>query len=325
MSTNLTYCYLPNEIQMWPGLPLSLNGEEIIPLDYRAGDSGWLLYGRSLNKQRISYFQKRSGDAIVIVSSWRIDDYQVVRIEGSFNTKIKKIAQECNLDIVKLGNIPRLRTPGLLVINMDSTAIQIECIDEIARLVGISKRVTEITAGAMQRENDLSERLRACVKLLGGTNIHILQNVLAHIPITLGLTSLVRKLQAFDWQIVIISGRFNFFTNYLTEKLKLTTVVSNILEILNNKFSGRVFSNILDAEVKAQTLIKLARQFSIPIEQTIAIGDSDNDVKIISQAGLGIAYHATEKVQAIAKVAIQHADLMGVLCVLSDDLKHEEH
>lgn len=111
MSTSLTYCYLPNEIQKWPGLPLSLSGEEIMPLDYRAGDSGWLLYGRGLNKQRISHFQQRSGNAIVIVSSWRIDDYQVVRIAGSLTAKIKKIAEECSLDVVPLGNIPRLRAP----------------------------------------------------------------------------------------------------------------------------------------------------------------------------------------------------------------------
>jgi len=83
-----------------------------------------LLYGRGLNTQRISQFQQRSGNAIVIVSSWRIDDYQVVRIAGSLSAKIKKIAEKCVLDVVPLGNIPRLRAPGLLVMDMDSTAIQ---------------------------------------------------------------------------------------------------------------------------------------------------------------------------------------------------------
>ncbi|HGJ5873176.1 MULTISPECIES: phosphoserine phosphatase [Arsenophonus] len=324
MSTSLTYCYLPNEIQKWPGLPLSLSGEEIMPLDYRAGDSGWLLYGRGLNKQRISHFQQRSGSAIVIVSSWRIDDYQVVRIAGSLSAKIKKIAEECSLDVVPLGNIPRLRAPGLLVMDMDSTAIQIECIDEIARLAGVGKQVAEITERAMQGEIDFSESLKARVKLLAGTDIQILQNVLTHMPLTPGLTSLVRKLQAFDWHVVIVSGGFNFFTNYLKEKLKLTAAVANKLEIKDNKLTGKVHGNIVDAKVKAQTLIKLARQYSIPIEQTVAIGDGANDVKMIRKAGLGIAYHAKSKVQARAKVAIQHGDLMGVLCVLSGGLKHEE-
>lgn len=324
MSTSLTYCYLPNEIQKWPGLPLSLSGEEVMPLDYRAGDSGWLLYGRGLNKQRISQFQQRSGNAIVIVSSWRIDDYQVVRIAGSLSAKIKKIAEECGLDVVPLGNIPRLRVPGLLVMDMDSTAIQIECIDEIARLAGVGQQVAEITERAMQGEIDFSESLKARVKLLAGADMQILQNVLEHMPLTPGLTSLVRKLQAFDWHVVIVSGGFNFFTNYLKEKLKLTAAVANKLEIKDNKLTGKVNGNIVDAKVKAQTLIKLARQFSIPIEQTVAIGDGANDVKMIRKAGLGIAYHAKSKVQARAKVAIQHADLMGVLCVLSGGLKHEE-
>ena len=125
MSTSLTYCYLPNEIHKWPGLPLSLSGDEVMPLDYRAGDSGWLLYGRGLDKARISDFQHRLGAAIVVVSSWRIDDYQVVRIAGSLTGRIKRVADEFHMDVVPLGNIPKLRSPGLFMMDMDSTAIQI--------------------------------------------------------------------------------------------------------------------------------------------------------------------------------------------------------
>ena len=210
MSTSLTYCYLPDEIQKWPGLPLSLSGEEVMPLDYRAGDSGWLLYGRGLDKARISDFQQRLGIAIVIVSSWRIDDYQVVRIAGSITPRIKKLADESLLDVVPLGQIPRLRSPGLLLMDMDSTAIQIECIDEIARLYGVGEQVSEVTERAMQGELDFTESLRARVALLKGADVMILQQVMDTLPLMPGLTSLVRKLQAMDWHVAIASGAVSY-------------------------------------------------------------------------------------------------------------------
>lgn len=324
MSTSLTYCYLPDEIQKWPGLPLSLSGEEVMPLDYRAGDSGWLLYGRGLDKARISNFQQRLGIAIVIVSSWRIDDYQVVRIAGSITPRIKKLADECLLDVVPLGQIPRLRSPGLLLMDMDSTAIQIECIDEIARLYGVGEQVSEVTERAMQGELDFTESLRERVGLLKGADVAILQQVIDTLPLMPGLTSLVRKLQSMDWHVAIASGGFTFFADNLRQQLKLAAAVANQLEFKDGKLTGKVKGPIVDAKFKAQTLVKLAERLEIPIEQTVAIGDGANDLKMLRKAGLGIAYHAKPKVYARAKVAIRHADLMGVMCVLSGGLKHEE-
>ncbi|MFR2698223.1 MAG: phosphoserine phosphatase SerB, partial [Proteus mirabilis] len=215
MSNSLTYCYLPDEIRKWPGLPLSLSGEEVMPLDYRAGDSGWLLYGRELDKKRISEFQHKLGVAIVVVSSWRIDDYQVVRIAGSLTRRIRRLSDECGLDVVPFGQIPRLRSPGLLVMDMDSTAIQIECIDEIAKLAGVGDKVAEITEQAMQGEMDFSESLKLRVAQLAGADANILQKVMDNLPLMPGLTSLVRKLQAMDWQIAIASGGFTYFADNL--------------------------------------------------------------------------------------------------------------
>ncbi|MDC9613470.1 phosphoserine phosphatase [Xenorhabdus khoisanae] len=324
MSNNLAYRYLPDEIHKWPGLPLSLSGDEVMPLDYRAGDSGWLLYGRGLNKQRISDFQHRLGVAIVVVSSWRIDDYQVVRIAGSLSPRIKRLADECRLDVVPLGQIPRLRSPGLLVMDMDSTAIQIECIDEIARLAGVGDKVAAITERAMQGELDFSESLRERVAQLAGADVSILQQVMDTLPLMPGLTSLVRKLQSLDWHVAIASGGFTFFADNLRQQLRLFAAVANQLEIKDGKLTGKVKGPIVDAKYKATTLIRLAKELDIPLSQTVAIGDGANDLKMIRKAGLGIAYHAKPKVYAQAKVAIRHADLMGVLCVLSGGLKHEE-
>ena len=324
MSTSLTYCYLPNEIHKWPGLPLSLSGDEVMPLDYRAGDSGWLLYGRGLDKARISDFQHRLGAAIVVVSSWRIDDYQVVRIAGSLTGRIKRVADEFQMDVVPLGNIPKLRSPGLLMMDMDSTAIQIECIDEIARLAGVGDEVAEVTERAMQGELDFSESLKARVGLLAGADAAILQQVLDTLPLMPGLTSLVRKLQAMDWHVAIASGGFTFYANHLKDSLRLIAVYANQLEIKDGKLTGKVKGPVVDAKYKAQALVKLAEFLNIPLEQTVAIGDGANDLKMLKKAGLGIAFHAKPKVYARATVAIRHADLMGVMCTLSGGLKHEE-
>ena len=324
MSTSLTYCYLPNEIHKWPGLPLSLSGDEVMPLDYRAGDSGWLLYGRGLDKARISDFQHRLGAAIVVVSSWRIDDYQVVRIAGSLTGRIKRVADEFQMDVVPLGNIPKLRSPGLLMMDMDSTAIQIECIDEIARLAGVGDEVAEVTERAMQGELDFSESLKARVGLLAGADAAILQQVLDTLPLMPGLTSLVRKLQAMDWHVAIASGGFTFYANHLKDSLRLISVYANQLEIKDGKLTGKVKGPVVDAKYKAQALVKLAEFLNIPLEQTVAIGDGANDLQMLKKAGLGIAFHAKPKVYARAKVAIRHADLMGVMCTLSGGLKHEE-
>ncbi|RUT66923.1 phosphoserine phosphatase SerB [Morganella morganii] len=324
MSTSLTYCYLPNEIHKWPGLPLSLSGDEVMPLDYRAGDSGWLLYGRRLDKARISDFQHRLGAAIVVVSSWRIDDYQVVRIAGSLTGRIKRVADEFQMDVVPLGNIPKLRSPGLLMMDMDSTAIQIECIDEIARLAGVGDEVADVTERAMQGELDFSESLKARVSLLAGADAAILQQVLDTLPLMPGLTSLVRKLQAMDWHVAIASGGFTFYANHLKDSLRLIAVYANQLEIKDGKLTGKVKGPVVDAKYKAQALVKLAEFLNIPLEQTVAIGDGANDLKMLKKAGLGIAFHAKPKVYARAKVAIRHADLMGVMCTLSGGLKHEE-
>ncbi|OBU13136.1 phosphoserine phosphatase [Morganella psychrotolerans] len=324
MSTSLTYCYLPNEIHKWPGLPLSLSGDEVMPLDYRAGDSGWLLYGRGLDKARISDFQHRLGAAIVVVSSWRIDDYQVVRIAGSLSGRIKRVADEFQMDVVPLGNIPKLRSPGLLMMDMDSTAIQIECIDEIARLAGVGDEVADVTERAMLGELDFGESLKARVGLLAGADANILQQVLDNLPLMPGLTSLVRKLQAMDWHVAIASGGFTFYANHLKDSLRLIAVYANQLEVKDGKLTGKVKGPIVDAKYKAQALLRLAEFLNIPIEQTVAIGDGANDLKMLKKAGLGIAFHAKPKVYARAKVAIRHADLMGVMCTLSGGLKHEE-
>ncbi|MGL4859406.1 MAG: DUF5609 domain-containing protein, partial [Enterobacteriaceae bacterium] len=177
MPYSLTYSELPAEVYEWPGLPLSLSGDEVMPLDYRAGRSGWLLYGTTLDKKNLSLFQRKTGASLVVVKAWCVGDYQVVRLAGNIPARARAVAERFALDIANLGELPNLRLPGLLVMDMDSTAITIECIDEIARLAGVGQEVAAVTERAMRGELDFSTSLRQRVAALRGADESILNQV----------------------------------------------------------------------------------------------------------------------------------------------------
>lgn len=317
MPNNLTWCDLPDDVSQWPGLPLSLSGDEVMPLDYHAGRSGWLLYGRKLDKAHLTALQRKLGAAMVIVSAWCVDDYQVIRLAGSLTPRATRLAHDNGLDVAPLGKNPSLRAPGLIVMDMDSTAIQIECIDEIAKLAGTGEQVAEVTERAMRGELDFTASLRSRVATLKGADASILHQVRETLPLMPGLTQMVLKMQSLGWKVAIASGGFTFFADHLREKLNLAAAVANQLETFDGKFTGNVLGDIVDAQYKANTLAELAEKYEIPLTQTIAIGDGANDLPMIKAAGLGIAYHAKPKVNEKAEVTIRHADLMGVFCILS--------
>lgn len=292
---NITWCDLPTDVSLWPGLPLSLSGDEVMPLDYHAGRSGWLLYGRGLDKQRLTQYQTKLGAAMVIVAAWCVEDYQVIRLAGSLTQRATRLAHDAGLDVAPLGKIPHLKTPGLLVMDMDSTAIQIECIDEIAKLAGSGELVAEVTERAMRGELDFTASLRQRVATLKGADANILRQVRDVLPLMPGLTQLVLKLQSLGWKVAIASGGFTFFADYLREKLHLTTVVANELEIMDGKLTGQVIGDIVDAQYKANTLTRLAEKYEIPVVQTVAIGDGANDLPMIKAAGLALPTMPSQK------------------------------
>ncbi|TCV99079.1 phosphoserine phosphatase [Biostraticola tofi] len=324
MPISLTYCDLPSEISLWPGLPLSLSGDEVMPLDYRAGHTGWLLYGKTLDKLMLARFQQKLGAAMVIVFAWHVGEYQVIRLAGSLTPRATKLAHELCLDVAPFDKTPHLRAPGLLIMDMDSTAIQIECIDEIAKLAGVGEQVAAVTERAMRGELDFAQSLRFRVATLKGADAQILRQVRDQLPLMPGLTELVRKLQSMGWQVAIASGGFTYYAEYLRDRLRLASVVANELEIRDGRLTGEVVGPIVDAAFKANQLKVLTNKLGIPLTQTVAIGDGANDLLMIQSAGLGIAYHAKPKVNDLSKVTIRHADLMGVLCILTGNLKNEE-
>lgn len=323
MSNSLTWRELPDDVVLWPGLPLSLSGNEVMPLDYHAGHSGWLLYGRRLGKQSFSQFQRQLEMALVVVAAWMVEEYVVIRLAGTLTPQAVQVAHGMGLDVAPLGRIPQLHSPGLLVMDMDSTAIQIECIDEIARLAGCGDQVAAVTARAMRGELDFAASLRERVATLKGADAAILQQVRDRLPLMPGLRVLVQKLADLGWKVAIVSGGFSFFADYLREQLSLFSVVANQLEIREGKLTGRVCGVIVDAQYKVDMLRQLAAEVQVPLSQTVAVGDGANDLPMIQAAGLGIAFHAKPKVRQKADVLIQHADLLAVFVILSGSLAHQ--
>ncbi len=224
--------------------------------------------------------------------------------------------EEWDIDLCHLPALPTLSEPGLLVMDMDSTAIRIECIDEIARLAGVGEQVAAVTAAAMQGKLEFADSLRNRVALLAGAPVAILDEVAAEMPWMPGLQLMVDTLKRAGWKVAIASGGFTRFAGELQRALGLDAIFANELAVEGERLTGQVSGRIVDAGVKAEVLQQLAQEFGVPASQTVAIGDGANDLKMMGVAGLGIAIHAKPLVRAEAAATLNHHDLEGVICLL---------
>lgn len=224
--------------------------------------------------------------------------------------------QDWSIDGAHVAELPRLQAGGLILMDMDSTAIQIECIDEIARLAGVGEQVAAVTAAAMHGKLEFSESLRNRVALLKDAPISILDKVAANIPLMPGLTDLVSTAKAAGWKVAIASGGFTHFAGVLQRNLGLDHIESNVLDIDGDRLTGKVNGRIVDAKVKAETLAELKARYQVSDKQTVAIGDGANDLPMLKAAALGVAIHAKPVVREQAQVAIRHLNLEAVICLL---------
>jgi phosphoserine phosphatase len=202
--------------------------------------------------------------------------------------------------------------------DMDSTLISIECIDEIADMIGIKPQISAITERAMQGELDFAQSLRERVALLTGLQESDLMRVLnERLKLNPGAVEWIAACKENNITTLLVSGGFTFFAERVKEMLKLDYAVSNALEIIDGKLTGKILGDIVDAQTKANELIKLRDKLGLKREQTIAIGDGANDLKMMSAAGIGIAYHAKPVVQAQATYSLNHIGLDGVINLLT--------
>lgn len=226
------------------------------------------------------------------------------------------VSQEMDLDIaVQEDNLYR-RSRRLVCFDMDSTLIQVEVIDELARAAGVGEQVAEITESAMRGEIDFSESFRRRMALLEGMDESVLKGIAESLPITEGAARLISHLRHFGYKVAILSGGFTYFANYLKEKLGVDYVYANQLDFENGKLTGKVKGEIVDGQMKAKLLLKIAEEEGISPEQVIAVGDGANDLPMLAIAGLGIAFHAKPIVKEQAQHSIANLGLDAILYLL---------
>ena len=203
----------------------------------------------------------------------------------------------------------------VLAMDMDSTLINIECIDEIAGVAGVEDKVSEITEAAMRGEiKDFAESLRRRVALLKDVPAEALEQVYTEkLRLNPGAERLITTAQAAGIKVLLVSGGFTFFTDRLRERLRLDSAHANTLEIDNGVLTGRVLGDILDADAKAVYLREFARTHGATKEQVIAMGDGANDLKMLGSAGFPVAYHAKPLVRQQTRYALNVSGLDGVL------------
>jgi phosphoserine phosphatase len=276
--------------------------------------------------------------ATLILQGPRLTEHEAIALNESFGGKLhegkgyyriqtegpidaQRLAQHKDQEDFDINLLPDDFNPSqakLLVTDMDSTLINIECVDEIADFINVKPEVAAITESAMRGEIDFPTSLRKRVGLLNSLDASALEHVYEErLGLNPGAEQMIEGLHNQDIKIVLVSGGFTFFTDRLKKRLNLDYTLANTLDIKDSKLTGQVKGDIAGAEAKAAFLLKLCDELNIKPSQTIAMGDGANDLLMMNEAGLSIAYRAKPKVQEQAHTALNHCGLEGVLGLLN--------
>jgi phosphoserine phosphatase len=207
------------------------------------------------------------------------------------------------------------RRKRLLVADMESTIIENEMLDELADFLGLRPRISAITSRAMNGEMDFATALDARVGLLKGMEVRVLEGACERLRLTPGARALIATMRATGAVTALVSGGFTIFAERVAAELGFDRVVANRLDIIKGRITGSVRPPIVTGETKRQTLLSLAVEHRIPLEQTMAVGDGANDLPMLAAAGLGVAFRAKPAVRSVARWRIDHCDLTGLLYV----------
>ncbi len=245
---------------------------------------------------------------------------------GEMRRRFMDLSQQAGIDIsFHVDNIYR-KNMKLVVFDMDSTLIQTEVIDELAKLANAEEQVKKITESAMRGEIDFKESFRKRVALLKGIKEEHLGQIAKNIPLTYGADLVSKTLKGLGYKLGILSGGFTFMGEYLKERLEFDYMYANELDIKDGLVTGEVKNEIVDGEQKAILLRQLAQKENIVLEQTIAVGDGANDLPMITIAGLGVAFNAKPIVKRKASNTLSSVGLDGLLYLIGlheREIKHE--
>jgi phosphoserine phosphatase len=242
------------------------------------------------------------------------DNAVIYDIRDDLSGDLKNQLHLKNIDFAILDSYKALNEFSLCVMDMDSTLISIECIDEIADMCGKKEDVALITKSAMMGEIDFSQSLIKRVSLLEGLGEEMLFKVIEErLKFNEGTQAWVKACRKNNVTTVLVSGGFDYFADYVKNKLGIDVAISNQLEIKDKKLTGKVLGRIVNDEVKAQTVRDFQSKLNIDRSKTIVIGDGANDLKMLAEAQYSIAYHAKPIVQEKARFKFNHSDFKGVL------------
>jgi phosphoserine phosphatase len=275
-----------------------------------------VVQGRAISLSHLTHIHRIIGGHAQFIQVGEFAYY--LPIQQQDTAEVARFCAEQLLDCAVVPDQQRLNQFGLCVMDMDSTLISIECIDEIADMMGIKPQIAEITEAAMRGELDFAASLKKRVALLKGLPESALHRVIEErLQLNPGAQAWITACKAHRISTMVVSGGFTFFANHVKQLLGLDYAVSNTLEIVDGKLTGNILGDIVDAQRKADELVKLRDQLGLKPEQTIAIGDGANDLKMMAAAAIGIAYHAKPVVQQQATYALNHTGLDGVINLLS--------
>lgn len=270
-----------------------------------------VIQGRAISVAHLTHIHRLIGGSTQFMQVGEFSYYlptQTLDVES-----VKAFCIEQQIDCALVPDAQRLSHFGLCVMDMDSTLISIECIDEIADLMGLKPQISAITEAAMRGEIDFSTSLKQRVALLKGLPEAALQRVIdERLKLNPGAQEWIAACKAHNIKTMVVSGGFTFFANHVKDLLGLDYAVSNTLEILNGELTGKILGDIVDADRKAQELINLREKLGLKADQTLAIGDGANDLKMMAVASVGVAYHAKQIVQSQASYALNFNGLDAV-------------
>lgn len=249
---------------------------------------------------------------------WQLqsDTLNAVSLQQHIQQALRESGLE-KIDCIVQTDSPWRTRKQLLCFDMDSTLIQAEVIDELAKVAGVGEQVAAITAAAMRGELDFNESFSARMALLKGFHKEALQEIATSLPIMPGAIQLFATLKHWGYKTAILSGGFDFFAKHLQEKLGVDYIHANVLDFDNqDTLTGQAIPPVVNGEKKAEYLTALAQKENVTLEQVIAVGDGANDLPMIQLAGLGVAYHAKPLVIEKAPYSVSHVDLRGVLHLL---------
>src|SRR3954471_15731832 len=258
-------------------------------------------------------------EAARLAGSTRAD--QVARHAWRFRNAAPgdQVAPYCEKHCIDHAFIPegrRFADLKLLAMDMDSTLITIECVDELGDLAGCKGEIAAITAQAMRGELDYPQSLRKRVALLKDLEESALARVYdERLKLTPGAEALLAACKKHGVKLLLVSGGFAFFTERLKERLGFDYTISNVLEIVHGRLTGKLVGDIVDADAKAAKFLSVLKEIRATKEQSVAIGDGANDLKMMAEAGISVAFHAKPVVRAKADYALNYSGLDGVLAL----------